>query len=105
MRSPHKNIQFMLKFLKAPFFVLHFAYYTIMYFLIMLSMILLSRLMILLSILSVIKHLICGNNLNCLLNMNLIYEILESRKKWLISILGKLNWCDLTGLITLVLLM
>ena len=76
MRSPHKNIQFMLKFLKAPFFVLHFAYYTIMYFLIMLSVILLSMLMILLSILSVIKHLICGNNLNCLLNMNLIYEIL-----------------------------
>ena len=41
-----------------------------------LSMILLSMLMILLSILSVIGHLICGNNLNWLLNLNLIYETL-----------------------------
>ena len=32
--------------------------------------------MILLSILSVIGHLIRGNNLNCLLNLNLIYETL-----------------------------
>ena len=36
--------------------------------------ILLSMLMILLSILSVIRHLICGNNLNWLLNLNLIYK-------------------------------
>ena len=42
----------------------------------MLSVILLSMLMILLSILSVIRHLICGNNLNWLLNLNLIYETL-----------------------------
>ena len=40
----------------------------------MLSVILPSMLMILLSILSVIRHLICGNNLNWLLNLNLIYE-------------------------------
>ena len=39
-----------------------------------LSEILLSMLVILLSILSVIRHLICGNNLNWLLNLNLIYE-------------------------------
>ena len=32
--------------------------------------------MILLSILSVIRHLICGNNLNELMNLNLIYETL-----------------------------
>ena len=42
----------------------------------MLSVILLSMLMILLSILSMIGHLICGNNLNWLLNLNLIYEML-----------------------------
>ena len=33
-------------------------------------------LMILFSVLSVIRHLICGNNLNWLLNLNLIYEML-----------------------------
>ena len=39
-----------------------------------LSVTLLSMLMILLSILSAIRHLICSNNLNWLLNLNLIYE-------------------------------
>ena len=72
MESLHKNIQLMLEFLKAPFLVLHFSYYTLMTFLMMLSVILLSMLMILLSILSVIRYLICGNNLNWLLNLNLI---------------------------------
>ena len=62
MRNLHKNIQLMLGFLKAPFLVLHFSYYTLMTFLMMLSVILLSVLMILLSILSVIRHLICGHN-------------------------------------------
>ena len=69
-----KNIQLMLGFLKAPFLVLHHC--TVMTFLMMLSAILLSMLMILLSILSVIRHLICDNNLNWLLNLNLIYETL-----------------------------
>ena len=64
----------MLDFLKAPFLVLHISYYTLMIFL-MLSVILLSML-ILLSILCLIRHVICGNNLNWLLNLNLIYEIL-----------------------------
>ena len=41
-----------------------FPYYTLMAFLMMSSVILLSMLMILRSILSVIRHLICGNNLN-----------------------------------------
>ena len=76
VESLHKNIQLMLQFLKAPFLVLHFSYYTLMIFLKMLSVILVSMLMILLSILSVIKYLICGNNLNWLLNLNLIYETL-----------------------------
>ena len=69
---------------------------------------LLSMLMILLlSILSVIRHLICGINLNRLLNLNLIYETLwtEVRSGFLISILGKLSWFGFAGLITMVLLM
>ena len=73
----------------------------------MLSVILLSMLMMLLSTLSVIKHLICGNNWNWLLKLNLIYETLQTGagNGLLISMLEKLNWFCLTGLITLVLLM
>ena len=91
---------------QGPILVLHFSYYTLMTFLMMLSVILLSMLMILLSILSVIRHLICENNLNWLLNLNLIYETLVTgaRSGLLISILGKLNLFCLTGLITLLLL-
>ena len=60
-----------------------------------------------LSILSVIGNLICGNNLNCLLNLNLICKTLWTgvRSDLLISMLGKLSWFHLTGLITMVLLM
>ena len=107
MESLHKNIQLMLEFLKAPFLVLHFPYYTLMTFLMMLSVILLSMLMILLSILGVIRLLICSNSLNLLLNLNLIYETRWTgvRSGLLISMLGKLSWFCLTGLITMVLLM
>ena len=49
----------------------------------MLSMVSLSMLIIVLSILSLIKHLICGNNLNWLLNLNLINKTLDWGKKWL----------------------
>ena len=92
---------------QAPYLVLHFSYDTLITFLMMLFVILLSMLMILLSILNVIRHLICGNNLNWLLNLNLIYETLWTgeRSGLSISMLGKLNWFRLTGLITLVLLM
>ena len=57
------------------------------------------------SIISVIKHLSCSNNLNWLLNLNLIYETLWNwvRSALLISMLGKLNWFCLTGLNTMVL--
>ena len=72
--SLHKNILLVLEFLEAPFLVLHFSYYTLMIFLTMSSVILLSMLMILFFILSVIGNLICGSNLNWLLNLNLIYE-------------------------------
>ena len=105
MESLHKNIQLMLEFLKAPFLVLNFSYYTLMIFLTMLSVILLSMLMILLSILSVIRYLICGNNLNWLLNLNLMYEVLwtGTRSGLLILMLRKLKWFRLTGIIIMVL--
>ena len=52
----------MLEFLKVPFLVLHLSCYTLTTFLIMFFVILLSMLMIVLSYLSVIRHLICCNN-------------------------------------------
>ena len=98
MESLYKNIQLMWEFLKAPFLVQHISYYTLMTFL-MLSVLLLSMLMILLSILSVIRHLICGNNLNWLLNLNLIYETQRTgvTSGLLISMMGKLSWFCLTS--------
>ena len=57
----HKNVQLMLEILKGPFLVKHFSYYTLT-FLMMLSFRLLSMLMILLSTLSVIRHLVFGNH-------------------------------------------
>ena len=80
----HKSIQFMLEFLKGPVLVLHFSCCILMT-LMMLTVILLSMLMRLLSILSVIRHLICGNNLNWLLNLNLTYETPDWGKTWLVG--------------------
>ena len=50
---------------------------------------------------------LCGNNLNWLLNLNLIYKTKWTgvRSGLLISMLAKLSWFRLTGLITMVLLM
>ena len=62
MGSLHKNIQLMLEFVKGPFLVLHFLYYTLMTLLMMLYVLLASMSMILLSVLNVIMHLICGNS-------------------------------------------
>ena len=62
MGSLHKNIQLMLEFLKAPFLVLHFSYYTLMAFLMLISVLLLFMLTILLFPPKVIRYLICGNN-------------------------------------------
>ena len=103
--SLHKNIQLMLQFHKGPFLVLHFSYYTLMTYLMMLFVMLLSMLMVLLSILSVISYLICDNNLNWLLNLNLIYETLLAvgRSGLLISInVGKtqmvsIDWSNNIG--------
>ena len=83
MGSIHKNIQLMLEFIKGSFLVLHFFCHILMTFLMMLSAILLSMLMIVLSILSVMRHFICSNNLNWLLNLNLIYQAL-----WTLSLSG-----------------
>ena len=60
-----------------------------------------------LSTLSVIRHLNCGNYQNWLLNLNLIYETLWAGawSGFLISVMEKHNWFNLTGLITLMLLM
>ena len=79
---------------KAPLVVLHFSFYTSITFLMILSVILLSMLVILLSTLSVIRHLICGNNCNWLPNLNVIYETLwtGAGSGLLISILKKLHW-------------
>ena len=106
MVSLLKNMQLMLEFLKAPFLVLHFPCYTLITFLTMVSVILPSMLMILLSVLSEIRRLICDNNLNWLLNLNLICETLSTgvSSGLLSSMLGKISWFCLTGIITMVLL-
>ena len=44
VESLHRNIQLILEFLKAPFLVLHFSYYTLTTLLMMLSVIVLSML-------------------------------------------------------------
>ena len=87
--------------------VVYFSYDTLMMFLMMLSVILLSMLMILLSTLSMIRHLICGHNLNWLLNLKLIYKTLWTvvGSGLLISLLEKLSGLCSTGLKTLLLLM
>ena len=54
-----------------------FSYYTLMTFLMMLSVILQSMLMILLSTLTVIRHLICDKQ-NQLLNLSPIYQTLQT---------------------------
>ena len=61
--------------------------------------------MILLSIVSVIRHLTCGNNLNWLLDLNLTYETLECNKKWFVDFNAGKTQLVLTGVTTLVLLM
>ena len=64
VESLHKNFQLMLEFLETPFLILHFSYHTLTIFLKMLSVILLFMQMILFTIVRVIRHLICSNNLN-----------------------------------------
>ena len=61
MEILYKNIQLMLDFLKVPFLVLHFYYYTLMIFLMMLSDVAIYADDTAV-FLSVIIHLICGNS-------------------------------------------
>ena len=106
MRNPPENIQLTLGFLNAVFLVLHLSYCILMTFLMMVTVILLFMLMILLSTLSLVGHMICGNNERWLLNLNLTYEILlwnGAGSDMLISMLEKVNLFCLTGLIALVL--
>ena len=77
--------QLMVDILEGLFFVQHFSYYTLINFRMMLSVILLSILTIVLSTLNVIRHLICGNNYNWPLNLNLIYKTLDWGRKWLVD--------------------
>ena len=62
MGSLCKNIQLMVEFLKALFLVLDFSCSVVMTFLMILSVIFLSTLVMLLVTVSVIRHLICGND-------------------------------------------
>ena len=71
----------------------------------MLSVILLSLLMILLSALSVIRHLIFDSNYSRLLNLNLTWQTLDWGMKWLVDFTAIKTQLCLTGLITMVLLM
>ena len=107
MEDLHKNIQLMLKFLQGPFLVLHLSCCMLMTFLMVLSAILIPMLMMVLSIVTVIRRLTCGNNLNWLLNLNLIYKTLWTgvRSGLLISVLEKLSWLYFNGLIRMVLSM
>ena len=70
----------MREYLQAPFLVLHCSYYTLMTFLMMLSVILQSMLMIILSILSAIRLLICLNNLKSDLR-----DTVDWGKTWLVD--------------------
>ena len=107
MESLHKNIQLMLEVLMAPFLdpTLFLPCINDLPDDVICDIAIL--LMIVLSILSVIRHLICGNNLNWLLNLNLIYETLWTgvRSGLLISLLGKLSWLRLSVLKTMAILM
>ena len=101
----NKNIQLKLEFIQSPFLVLHLSSYTLMTFLMMLSVILLSMLMIPLNTLNVIRHLICGNNFNWILNFNLICKTLDWGRKLLVDFsAGKtqlvlFDWFNNTGAI------
>ena len=106
MGSFHKNIQLMLEFLKALFLVHHFSYYMLITFLIMWfnSAIYADETAL---------YFMCDKASDLWQQLELASQ-LESdvgdtvdwgRKLVLISMLEKLSWFYLTGLITLVLLM
>ena len=93
MESFRKNIQLILVYVKAPLLIQHFSCYTLMPFLLIISLTFLFVLMILLSVLSVIRHLICGNNQSWPLNLNPAHGTLWSAfgSVLLVLMLEKLN--------------
>ena len=102
MESLHTNIQLILKFLSSILGPTRF----LLYFSFICEIAVYADDTTLYS--KCVRHLICGNNLNWLLNLNLIYKGLWTgvRSSSLsISILENLNWFHLTGLITMILLM
>ena len=103
MKSLLKNFQLMLEFLKAPFLgpTPFLLYINDLNDNVICDTVIYAND----TTLSVIRHLICGNNLNWSLNLNL-NKILWTwvRSGLLISVLGKLSWFRLMGLITMVLL-
>ena len=75
MENLNKNIQLMLEFLKAPFLILHCSYINDLS----------DDGICDIAIYSLYSSLICGNKLNWLLNLNLIYKTLGWDKKWLVD--------------------
>ena len=104
MSSVHKIIQLMLEFLKAPFLVLHFSWYTLMTFLMMLSVILLFDYTTLYSKWSGFWS-VATTSIGFWTWVWSMRHWTGARNGLLISMLGKLNWFRLTVLITLLLLM
>ena len=100
----------MLKFLKTPFLFVHFTYYTLITFLMMLAVILLSMLMILLAI---PRYSTCDQSSDLWHQLEITAELesdlqdtVDWGRKWLVdSNNGKTQLVFLTGLITPVLLM
>ena len=94
----------MLESLKAPLLVLHFSYHILMTFLIMVYVILLSMLMILLSNLSVIRHLISDQQLELVSELP---DTVDWGRKWLVDFnagktqLVSFDWFSNTGTIYL----
>ena len=85
MQSFHKNIQSMIEFLKVPLFILPFSYYTLITFLTVLFVILLSMLMILLSTISMSRHLICVKNLKVASELEFyVQDTVYWGRKWLV---------------------
>ena len=70
----------------GPFLVLHFSYYTLMAFLMMLSVILLSMLMILRPSLNVIRHLICKQQLKLAAELESdLQDTVDWGRKWVVD--------------------
>ena len=93
--SLHRSIRLVVEFFKGPFLFLHFSCCILMTFLMVLSVVLAPMLMILLSILGVIRHLICGGSLSWLLICCALWTGLGNGL--LISMLVLFDWSNNNG--------